>query len=264
MEREQKASTLGKKEYLERFKREIVPIAYFESCFPEKFGVPRQAGISRYSRGVVKLLPPFNDPNSLVGLELYSHLWLTFGFHQNRWRGRAKVRPQRLGGNARMGVFATRSSFRPNGLGLSAVKIESVEPHRGEILVSEHDLIEGTPIYCIKPYIPFADAKLEATSDFAPAEPRRYPVRFSPEAHHTLKNLEALQPARYPHLRALIEEVVGQNPAPQFHQDPERIYGLSLYDLNIHFKRDGVGDASKLSSIKEQTPLGFLVLSIKA
>lgn len=212
--------------------REIEAIAIMEGCFPEKFGVPRQAGIVKSARGMVRLLPPFNHENYLQGLELSSHIWLTFGFHQNKWNGRATVRPQRLGGNERMGVFATRSSFRPNGLGLSAVKIEAIHCQEGLIEVSGHDLVDGTPIYCIKPYIPFSDALLEATSDFAREKPEDFAVYFSDTAQQTLQALQV----EAPYLEALITEVVGQNPTPQFHNDPTRVYGVSLKSWNILFK----------------------------
>lgn len=242
---------LSEEEYSEAFTKEIVPIARFQSCFPEKFGVPRQAGIAKKALGVIELLPPFDHETYLEGLELYSHIWLTFGFHQNRWNGRATVRPQRLGGNMRMGVFATRSSFRPNGLGLSAVKIESIDRKRGEIAISGHDLVAGTPIYCIKPYIPFSDGLQEATSDFAMSKPQEKPVVLSTDAERALQRILENGEETYPDLRALIIEVIGQNPAPQFHHDTERIYGVSLYDLNIEFKRFHFEERE-----------GFLVLSI--
>ena len=212
--------------------REIEAVAIMEGCFPEKFGVPRQAGIAKSARGIVRLLPPFNHENYLQGLELSSHIWLTFGFHQNQWNGKATVRPQRLGGNERMGVFATRSSFRPNGLGLSAVKIEAIHAVEGLIEVSGHDLVDGTPIYCIKPYIPFSDAISEATSAFAVEKPVDFAVYFNPQAR---KDLIALTP-QAPYLELLITEVIGQNPTPQFHQDTARIYGVSLKSWNIRFK----------------------------
>lgn len=212
--------------------QEITAIAVMEGCFPEKFGVPRQAGIAKSARGFVRLLPPFNHENYLHGLELSSHIWLTFGFHQNRWNGKATVRPQRLGGNERMGVFATRSSFRPNGLGLSAVKIEAIHWQEGIIEVSGHDLVDGTPIYCIKPYIPFADSLPEAVSQFATEKPEDFRVCFSRDVQKTLAELEG----EAPYLEQLIIEVIGQNPTPQFHQDSARIYGVTLKSWNILFK----------------------------
>lgn len=244
--------------------RMIEPIAWMESCFPEKFGVPRQAGIVPSAEGVIHLIPPFDHETYLTGLELSSHLWLTFGFHQNEWKGKGTVRPQRLGGNARMGVFATRSSFRPNGLGLSAVKIESIDFQAGKITVSGHDLVEKTPIYCIKPYIPFADAIFEAKSDFAVMPPERYPVFFSDEAESALQLILPLAPD----LRRLIIEVVSQNPLPQFHHDFSRIYGVRLLHWNIQFQKiDLQADmASNLQYTSKNQPnreaIGFRVIKI--
>lgn len=224
--------------------REIEAVAVMEGCFPEKFGIPRQAGIAKSARGFIRFLPPFNHENYLHGLELSSHIWLTFGFHQNRWNGKATVRPQRLGGNERMGVFATRSSFRPNGLGLSAVKIEKIHWNRCMIEVSGHDLVDGTPIYCIKPYIPFSDAISEAVSRFAIEKPEDYAVFFSRAAQQQLSVFEV----EAPYLESLIREVVGQNPAPQFHHDSSRIYGVSLKSWNILFKRLETEDFEQLTS----------------
>lgn len=243
--------------------REIEAIAVMEGCFPEKFGIPRQAGIAQSARGIIRLLPPYNHENYLQGLELSSHIWLTFGFHQNVWSGKATVRPQRLGGNERMGVFATRSSFRPNGLGLSAVKIEAIYQQDCTIEVSGHDLVDGTPIYCIKPYIPFSDALPEAVSQFAMDKPKDYAVYFTSKAKEQLRELliEA------PDLETLICEVIGQNPTPQFHQDLARIYGVSLKSWNILFKKiDLVNDSDIVLDQLVTTSLSsdaFLVIEIK-
>ena len=244
--------------------RMIEPIAWMESCFPEKFGVPRQAGIVKAAEGVIHLISPFNHETYLKGLELSTHLWLTFGFHQNEWKGKATVRPQRLGGNARMGVFATRSSFRPNGLGLSAVKIEAIDFQAGRITISGHDLVEKTPIYCIKPYIPFADAIEEARSDFALMPPEHYPVLFSEVAEEALQLILPLAPD----LRRLIEEVISQNPLPQFHHDFSRIYGVRLLHWNIQFQK--IDLQADFASISENTSknqpnremIGFRVIKI--
>ena len=244
--------------------REIQAVAVMEGCFPEKFGIPRQAGIAKSARGTIRLLAPFNHENYLQGLELSSHLWLTFGFHQNEWNGKATVRPQRLGGNERMGVFATRSSFRPNGLGLSAVKIEAIDAKSGAIEVSGHDLMDGTPIYCIKPYIPFSVAIPEAISAFAVDKPHDFPVYFSQNAIDQLSLLEA----HAPYLKTLMTEVISQNPTPQFHQDAQRIYGVSLKSWNILFKKLEEKDLSEvvldqIESISLDCP-AFLVIEIEA
>ncbi|GGZ90192.1 tRNA (adenine(37)-N6)-methyltransferase [Ignatzschineria ureiclastica] len=267
------------------YRREIEAIALVESCFPEKFGVPRQAGIAPSAEGIIRFLPPYNHPHYIEGIEHYSHLWLTFGFHQNQWNGKAKVRPQRLGGNERMGVFATRSSFRPNGLGLSAVKLESVDYQAMTLTVSGLDLIDGTPIYCIKPYIPFADAIMSATSTFAVDPPQKWPLLWSCDAKTAvIKENSSSEESTIPEstipesttsksattsmtqgqLYSLIEEVVGQNPIPQFHQDYARIYGVSIAGFNIRFRHipwenldslNGVVDATTLSEMQQRAAL---------
>lgn len=228
---------------------EINPIAHIKGCYPEKFGIPRQPSLVPEAEATIIFEKPYRHENFIRGIEAHSHLWLTFGFHQNTWHeGQAMVRPQRLGGNKKMGVFATRSSFRPNGLGLSAVKIKRVDYARVEIVISGHDLVNGTPIYCIKPYIPYSDSILDATSDFAEEAPPKFNVRFSDEAEKTLTILVG----RYPQLKPLIQGVVAQDPTPKFHKDPERIYGVLLYEFNIRFKRDPLDEMG-----------GFLVLSIE-
>ncbi len=213
--------------------KEIRAIAIMEGCFPQKFGVPRQAGIAQTAQGRIRFLPPFDHENFIQGLELSSHIWLIFGFHQNNWNGKATVRPQRLGGNERMGVFATRSSFRPNGLGLSAVKIDKIHLEMGLLEVSGHDLVDGTPIYDIKPYIPFADALPEAINHFATTVPHIYPVSFSDSVMPQLQLISE----EYPQFQHLITEVIGQNPTPQFHDDAMRIYGVALGKWDILFQK---------------------------
>ncbi len=216
---------------------EMEPIASFKSCFLEKFGTPRQAGLAPHAHGVIQFLPPYNDPQMIEGIDQFSHLWITFLFHQNRWSGAPMVRPQRLGGNRKMGVFATRSSFRPNGMGLSAVKIEGVDRERMEIEVSGHDFVEGTPILCIKPYIPFSDAIVEARSSFAPAPPERVRVDFTEKVREKIEAVAEEAPT----LHTLIEEVIAQNPAPPFHQEIGRLYGVRLLSWNIRFERTESG-----------------------
>ena len=149
---------------------EITPIAYIRSDFQEKFGIPRQSGLVEALRAEVVFAPEYRVPEAVRGLEDFSHIWLIWEFSQARREGWSPtVRPPRLGGNRRLGVFATRAPFRPNALGLSAVRLEAVEPDtpRGPVLhVSGADLLDGTPIYDIKPYIPYADAIPEASGGF--------------------------------------------------------------------------------------------------
>lgn len=224
----------------------LTPVAYTRSCFRDKFGVPRQPGLTRHAWAELVIQPPFDREDAFRGLETCSHLWLIFQFHEAvRAEWRPVVRPPRLGGNRKMGVFASRSPFRPNSLGLSVVCNEGLV-RRGQELVlriRDHDLIEGTPILDIKPYLPFADALDDARIGWAGDQPpERLPVSFTDEAE---AQLAALPAADYPDLRALIEDVTSYDPRPSFRrgrQDEERIYGAHFYDLNVRFRfeNDGV------------------------
>lgn len=217
----------------------LTPVAYTRSCFQDKFGVPRQPGLTRYARADLVIEPPFNREDAFRGLETASHLWLTFQFHQAvRAEWRPVVRPPRLGGNKKIGVFASRSPFRPNSLGLSVVRNEGLARKNGQLIlqISDHDLIEGTPILDIKPYLPFADSIAEASLGWADSPPTdRLSVVFLPEAELQLSHLP---PESYPDLRRLIEDVVSYDPRPSFRRGrtEERIYGAHLYDLNIRFR----------------------------
>ena len=217
----------------------LTPIAYTRSCFRDKFGVPRQPGLTRYARADLVIEPPFDREDAFRGLETASHLWLIFQFHEAvRAEWRPVVRPPRLGGNRKMGVFASRSPFRPNSLGLSVVENRGLTRKGGRLVlqICDHDLIEGTPILDIKPYLPFADALPEASLGWASEAPtEKLPVEFLPEAQ---RQLEGLSDEQYPDLRLLIEDVVSYDPRPSFRRgrDEERIYGAHLYDLNVRFR----------------------------
>ena len=215
------------------------PIAYTRSCFRDKFGVPRQPGLTRFAHAELIIQPPYDREDAFRGLESATHLWLTFQFHEAvRAEWRPVVRPPRLGGNRKMGVFASRSPFRPNSLGLSVVRNRGVSRKDGRLVldISDHDLIDGTPILDIKPYLPFADAVPEASLGWADNPPtERLPVVFLEEADRQLQTLPA---EAYPDLRHLIEDVVSYDPRPSFRRgrDEERIYGAHLYDLNVRFR----------------------------
>ncbi|KAA1176384.1 tRNA (N6-threonylcarbamoyladenosine(37)-N6)-methyltransferase TrmO [Marinobacter salinexigens] len=217
----------------------LTPIAYTHSCFQDKFGVPRQPGLTRYARADLVIEPPFDREDAFRGLETASHLWLTFQFHEAvRAEWRPVVRPPRLGGNKKVGVFASRSPFRPNSLGLSVVRNEGLLRKDGRLVlqISDHDLIEGTPILDIKPYLPFADSVADASLGWAETPPtEKLPVVFLPEAEQQLSQLPA---DKYPDLRLLIEDVVSYDPRPSFRRgrEEERIYGAHLYDLNVRFR----------------------------
>lgn len=218
----------------------LTPIALTRSCFRDKFGVPRQPGMTRFAYADLIIQPPFDREDAFRGLETASHLWLTFQFHEAvRAEWRPVVRPPRLGGNKKIGVFASRSPFRPNSLGLSVVRNEGVmRDANGRLIlrIRDHDLIEGTPILDIKPYLPFSDSVPGATLGWAESAPtERLPVVFLDEAEQQLADLPAKQ---YPDFRALIEDVVSYDPRPSFRRgrDEDRVYGAHLYDLNVRFR----------------------------
>ena len=208
-------------------------IAHMHSDFPEKFGIPRQAGIVEELESRIVFVPPFRDPEALRGIEQFSHLWLIWQFSEAlRPEWSPTVRPPRLGGNVRMGVFATRSPFRPNGLGLSCVRLLGVERDQelGCVLrVGGADLMDGTPIFDIKPYIPYADCHPEAAGGFAPDAGKTLAVQYLP-------GLEERVP---PEKRAALRGVLAQDPRPRYQEDPTRLYGLRFGAQNIRFTVDG-------------------------
>lgn len=212
------------------------PVAHIRSDFSSKFGVPRQAGLVEELRAAVVFAPAYRSPEALRGIEDFSHLWLIWEFSRNRdadWS--PTVRPPRLGGNRRMGVFATRSPFRPNPIGLSCVGLERVDwdtPEGPVLYVSGADLVDGTPIWDIKPYIPYADCRPEAAGGFAAAPPGdKLAVSIPPEL------LARVPPDR----REALARVLGQDPRPPYQNDPERVYGFGFAGLEVRFAvRDGV------------------------
>jgi len=218
----------------------LTPIATARSCFRDKFGVPRQPGLTRHAHAQLVIAPPYNREDAFRGLETSSHLWLIFQFHEAvRAEWRPVVRPPRLGGNRKMGVFSSRSPFRPNSLGLSVVRNHGMShDSEGKLVlnISDHDLIDGTPILDIKPYLPFADSVPQASLGWADSAPtEKLAVQFLPEAEQQLTDLP---PDKYPELRALIEDVVSYDPRPSFRRgrEEDRIYGAHLYDLNVRFR----------------------------
>lgn len=216
---------------------EIKPIAYIRTDFPEKFGIPRQSGLAKTLRGRIVFEPEYRNPDALRGLEEFSHIWLIWEFSANRstssWQ--PTVRPPRLGGNAHMGVFATRSPFRPNPLGLSCVKMDSIEfssPDGPVINVCGADLMDGTPIYDIKPYIKYADSRPEAVCGYVDRlEERSLKVVFPSELADRVADKSVIPP---------LMETLRLDPRPSYHDDPERIYGLSFSGYNVKFKVSGL------------------------
>ena len=228
--------------------QELRVIARIETDFPSKFGIPRQAGVVEALEGRIIFEPDFRNPDALRGIEGFSHLWLIWQFSEAvRTDWSPTVRPPRLGGNTRVGVFATRSPFRPNPLGLSCVRLLGVEQDegRGPVLrVSGADLMNGTPIYDIKPYIPYADAHPEALAGFAPDAGATLRVEFSPGT------AEAVPPEKHEALRGVLEN----DPRPRYQDDPERVYGLDFAGLNVKFRVEGeVLTVLKVSPLQGQT-----------
>lgn len=207
-------------------------IAIYKSELPEKFGVPRQSGLAPHLKGRIVFEEKYSDPNAFDGLEGFDRIWIIWKFDVKEDETfRAKVRPPRLGGNTYMGVFATRSPFRPNHLGLTCVSIESIEKTeegRMCIIVSGADMTDGTEIYDIKPYIPYADAYPDARGGFAQEEANkghRLNVKIPDEIRQSFSDEQF----------AGLIEVLSLDPRPSYQDDPERIYGLSYAGFNIKF-----------------------------
>ncbi len=213
------------------------PIGVVHSCFKEKFGTPRQPGLIEYAYGEIEIFAEYAQPEAFAGLEAFSHLWVVFHFHQTAAQGwKPSVRPPRLGGNKKMGVFATRSMFRPNPLGLSVVKFEGISVNKDSvrIAISGQDLIEGTPVMDIKPYIPYVDRIENATAGYADQSPQlRLKINWTKQASEVVEDL----PLSF---KNLIEKSIAYDPRPQYHQDAaaDRIYGLLLDHYNVKWKVD--------------------------
>ena len=207
----------------------MAPVAHIHSDFPTKFGIPRQSGLVEALQATVVFVPDCRDPAALRGLEGFSHLWLVWVFSRSAGAGWSPtVRPPRLGGTERMGVFATRSPFRPNPIGLSAVKLEEIRLHTDhgpELVVSGADLMDGTPILDIKPYLPYADCHPEALGGFASDGGALLEVNCPPELLARLPSDKA---------RALLG-VLARDPRPSYQHDPERVYGMDFAGYNIRF-----------------------------
>ena len=217
----------------------VSPIGFMRSCFKEKFAIPRQPQLAPAARGVLELVAPFDQGDAVQGLEQVSHVWLLFLFHQAlEDKPRLKVRPPRLGGNQSMGVFATRATHRPNGIGQSVVKLDKVEA--GRLWLSGIDLLDGTPVLDVKPYVPYADVIADARNSMAAAAPEMIPVQWADAAlaqacEHGLRLEEPLI--------ELIEQCLAQDPRPAYQMPtPERRYGAQFWDLDVrwHYPQPGV------------------------
>ena len=212
----------------------IHPIAHMESDFLTKFGIPRQSGLVEELESTIVFEPEYRNPDALRGLEGFSYIWIIWQFSKNlRQAWSATVRPARLGGNTRMGVFATRSSFRPNGLALSCVRLLGIAEteDRGTVLrVAGADLLDGTPIFDIKPYIPYSDAHPEALGGFTDSA-----NAFLLEVKCQNSLLEVVPEEK----RSALLGVLSHDPRPSYQHDPERVYGMEFGGLEVHFKVDG-------------------------
>ena len=219
----------------------IEPVAFFHSPLTSKFGIPRQSGLAPTLEGRIVFTPEYRHAEAVRGLEQFDYLWLIWEFSDNRGKRREKrgenltVRPPRLGGNERVGVFASRSPFRPNHLGLSCVHINKIEVSATEgpvIYVTGADLMDGTPIYVVKPYVAYADAHPEARSGFVDQhqwEPLRVEVPAEVASLFTADE------------EAALKEVLAQDPRPRYHDDPERVYGMPYAGRDVKFRIvDGV------------------------
>lgn len=207
---------------------EIEPIAYFVSPYQSKFGIPRQSGLVDGVVGVIQFTDSYQDPDSLRGLSAFDYLWLIWGFSENVTAVKhATVRPPRLGGNERLGVWATRSPFRPNNMGLSSVRIISVDVEKMEITVAGADLMDRTPIYDVKPYVEFADSHPGVRSGFVDTK--------------QWKSLKVDLPHEYEQMLGLslsdaLRQTLSLDPRPSYHDDENRIYGMAFSGYDVHFR----------------------------
>ncbi|MBD9484948.1 tRNA (N6-threonylcarbamoyladenosine(37)-N6)-methyltransferase TrmO [Pseudomonas sp. PDM14] len=215
----------------------VSPVGFVRSCFKEKFAIPRQPQLAPAARGVLELVPPFDKGEAVAGLEQVSHVWLLFLFHQAlEDKPRLKVRPPRLGGNTSLGVFATRATHRPNGIGQSVVRLDKVEP--GRLWLSGIDLLDGTPVLDIKPYVPYADSVL-ASNAIAAEAPQPIPLSWDDQA---LQQAHVHGQRLGEPLFELIEQCLAQDPRPAYQvPEPERRYGVRFWDVQVrwHYPQPG-------------------------
>lgn len=213
----------------------FTPVGTIHSCYGEKFGIPRQPGLVKSATATLELLPPCNAPDALRGLEAFSHLWIVFIFHQSpRDQRKATVRPPRLGGNERVGVFASRSNFRPNPIGLSVVEL--LEVYGTTLKLGGGDFLDGTPVLDIKPYIPYADCIPDATGAFANTAPE--PVNHVELSTEAERAIQALENETRPALRRLVCDMLAYNPRPAYQSDdPDRMFGTRIFDLDVRWRQ---------------------------
>ncbi len=212
-------------------------IGIIHSCYTQKFGIPRQPGLVKEATATLELLPPFNRLDTLEGLDEFSHIWIHFIFHKcltDSWK--AKVRPPRLGGKSKVGVFSTRATHRPNPLGLSVVKLGKIFQEGKKVLIELHgsDLLDGTPVVDIKPYLTYSDSILDAKSGFAPSPPNKKIVLFSTTAEEQCQEYNK-QTRR--NIRELIAEILSQDPRPSYlHGKTGKLHAFQLWDIDIKWQ----------------------------
>jgi len=208
----------------------IEPIAYFRSPLTSKFGIPRQSGIVAELPGTIAFVPKYAQPEALRGLEAYDYVWLIWGFSENvEAEKHPTVRPPLLGGNERVGVWATRSPFRPNNLGLSSVRIARIDAESARVEVTGADLMDGTPIYDVKPYLPYVDSHPEARGGFTDDhEWQRLQVVID-DRHAALFDAKDLQ---------VLKKLLALDPRPHYHQDSTREYGMPFKGFDVRFRVD--------------------------
>ena len=228
----------------------LEPIAHIRTDLPSKFGIPRQSNLAQGLEGLIVFCPRYRNPDALRGIEGFDYLWLIWDFsqaHREEGEWSPMVKPPRLGGNQRVGVFASRSPFRPNSLGLSSVRLEGVEltEDQGPVLrVSGADLMDGTPIFDIKPYLPFTDSHPDARAGYTDQVPLRQLEVVFPE------ELEAMVPAEK---RDALRQVLACDPRPAYHDDPQRRYGFAFGDKDVRFTvEDGVLTVVEVAEVEER------------
>ena len=218
----------------------FTPVAVARTCFKAKFGIPRQPGLVEEATGTIEFLPPYNQPNAVRGLEEFSHIWVLFVFHQSiRENWKATVRPPRLGGDKRVGVFASRSPFRPCPIGLSAVRLDEVVCKNARVFLKVRgmDILDGTPVLDVKPYIPYADSLPDAKGGFAPDAPdaEAIDVSFTEEALAQCSSIEK----RIPDFTALARKLISANPRPAYQKEDGRVYGIFIHGFEVVWRMEG-------------------------
>ena len=227
-------------------------IGTIDSPYKEKFAIPRQPGLVSAAQGQLRLTGTANNAELVRGLAQFSHIWLLFVFHGTQAQGwKPLVRPPRLGGNKKLGVLATRSTFRPNPIGMSVVKLDKIEQQRSQVIlhISELDLLDNTPIVDIKPYLPYADIVESAEGGYAQQSPETdISVEFSNAAQTVISRYQQ----DYPKLQTLISQVLSQDPRPAYKQQSadEKIYGMALYDFNIQWQMTGLTSLTVTKIVK--------------